>query len=151
MTTQIWIEPVKRPDGRNWYSERWGLLLRTRLDGPDGEILCDRVHNPVCQSARALMARGITGQFETHKSGIAYACMMGDIEKTAGLTIRELDGVDDARPVHFTKWKPFYLDAVSHRTGLAPASAETDPGMGGPVDANASLRSDPELIPEAAE
>ena len=66
MTTQIWIEPVKRPDGRNWYSERWCLLLRTRLDGPDGEILCDRVHNPVCESARALMARGITGQFETH-------------------------------------------------------------------------------------
>jgi hypothetical protein len=77
--------------------------------------------------------------------------MMGDIEKAAGLTIREPDGVDDARPVHFTKWKPFDLDAVSHRAGLAPASAETDPGMGGPVDANASLRSDPELIPEAAE
>ena len=93
----------------------------------------------------------ITGQFETHKPGIAYACMRGDIEKTAGLTIREPDGVDDARPVHFTKWKPFDLDAVSHRAGLAPASAETDPGMGGPVDANASLRSDPELIPEAAE
>jgi hypothetical protein len=67
VTTQIWIEPVKRPDGRNWYSERWGLLLRTRLDGPDGEILCDWVHNPVRESARALMARGITGQFETHK------------------------------------------------------------------------------------
>ena len=112
MTARIWIEPVKRPDGRNWYSERWGLLLRTRLGGPDGEILCDRVHNPVCKSARALMARGITGQFETHKPGIDYACMRGDIEKTAGLTIREPDSVDDARPVHFTKWKPFDLDAV---------------------------------------
>ena len=151
MTARIWIEPVKRPDGRNWYSERWGLLLRTRLGGPDGEILCDRVHNPVCESARALMARGITGQFETRKPGIDYACMTGDIEKTAGLTIREPDSVDDGRPVHFTKWKPFDLDAVSHRAGLAPASADTDPGMGGPADANASLRSDPELIPEAAE
>jgi hypothetical protein len=41
--------------------------------------------------------------------------------------------------------------AHRYRAGLAPASAETDPGIGGPVDADASLRSDPELIPEAAE
>jgi len=150
-TIRIWIEPVKRPDGRNWYSERWGLLLRTRLDVPDGEILCDRVHNPVCESCRVLMARGILGEFETRKPGISYACMRGDIEKTAGLAIREPDSVDDARPVHFTKWKPFDLDAVSHRAGLAPASADIDPGREGSVDANASLRSGLELIPEAAE
>jgi hypothetical protein len=24
-TTQIWIESVKRPDGRTWYTERNGL------------------------------------------------------------------------------------------------------------------------------
>lgn len=53
--------------------------------------------------------------------------------------------------VYFVKWKPFDLDAVSHRAGRAPASADTDPGMGGSADANASLRPDPELIPEAAE
>jgi hypothetical protein len=105
----------------------------------------------VCESARALMARGITGPFETRKPGIDYACMTGDIEKTAGLTIREPDSVDDARPVHFTKWKPFDLDAVSHRADLAPASEDTDPGMGGAADANAPVRPDPELIPEAAE
>jgi hypothetical protein len=97
------------------------------------------------------MARGITGPFETRKPGIDYACMTGDIEKTAGLTIREPDSVDDVRPVHFAKWKPFDLDAVSHRADLAPASEDTDPGMGEPADTNASLRSDPELIPEAAE
>jgi hypothetical protein len=28
MTTRIWIEPVKRPDGCNWYTDRNGLLLR---------------------------------------------------------------------------------------------------------------------------
>jgi hypothetical protein len=83
------------------------------------------------------MARGITGPFETRKLGIDYACMTGDIEKTAGLTIREPDSVDDARPVHFTKWKPFDLDAVSHRADLAPASEDTDPGMGAAADANA--------------
>jgi hypothetical protein len=49
MTTRIWIEPVKRPDGRNLYTDR-GLLLRTRLGGPDGEIRCNRVHNAICET-----------------------------------------------------------------------------------------------------
>jgi hypothetical protein len=102
MTTRIWIEAVKRPDGRDWYTDR-GLLLRTRLGGRDGEVLCDRVHNPVCTSCRALMARGITGPFETWRQGVAYACLRGDIERTAALTIYEPDnGV-----VHFARWTPF--------------------------------------------
>jgi hypothetical protein len=42
VTARIWIEPVKRPDGRNWYSERNGLLLRTRHGGADGDILVER-------------------------------------------------------------------------------------------------------------
>jgi hypothetical protein len=116
MTTRIWIEPVKRPDGRDWYTDR-GLLVRTRLGGPDGEILVDRVHNPVCTSCRALMARGITGPFEAWKEGIPYACLRGDIEKVAGLTVYEPDdGV-----VHFTRWRPFDQNAVSRSAVLAPA------------------------------
>jgi hypothetical protein len=83
MVTTIWIEPVKKADGSNWYSGRNGLLLRTRLRGPDGEILCDRVHNPVCEACRALMSSGITGPFETWKPGVPYACMRGD-RRTAG-------------------------------------------------------------------
>ena len=90
MTTRIWIEPVKRPDGRNWYTDR-GLLWRSRLGGPEGEILCDRVHNPVCESCRVLMSRGIVGPFETWKAGIPYPCMTGDIAKTAELTVHEPD------------------------------------------------------------
>ena len=74
MTTRIWIEPVKRPDGRNWYTDR-GLLLRTRLGGPDGEILRDRVHNALCETCRVLMSRGIVGAFETWKPDIPYPCM----------------------------------------------------------------------------
>jgi hypothetical protein len=87
--TIIWIEPVKRSDGSNWYSGRNGLLLRTRLGGPDGEIICDRVHNAVCETCRVLMSRGITGSFETWKEGVPYPCMKGDIERTAGLTVVE--------------------------------------------------------------
>jgi hypothetical protein len=37
MTTTIWIEPVKRTSR--------GLLLRARLGGPEGDILCDGVPN----------------------------------------------------------------------------------------------------------
>jgi hypothetical protein len=63
MTTRIWIEAIKRPDGRNWYTDR-GLLLRARLGGAHGEILCDRVHNAVCETCRVLMSRGIVGAFD---------------------------------------------------------------------------------------
>jgi hypothetical protein len=86
MRTRIWIEPVKRPDGRDWYTDR-GLLLRTRLGGPHGEILCDRVHNAICETCRGLMSRGITEAFETWKEGILYPCMTGDIASTAQLEV----------------------------------------------------------------
>jgi hypothetical protein len=105
--TIIWIEPVKRSDGSNWYSGRNGLLLRTRLGGPDGEIICDRVHNVVCETCRVLMSRGITGPFHTWREGIPYACMSGDIERTAGLTIAEPDiRGRDCKP-RFVTWRPY--------------------------------------------
>jgi hypothetical protein len=79
VTTRIWIEPVNRPDGRNWYTDRG---------------LCDRVHNAICETCRVLMSRGITGPFETWKAGIPYPCMTGDIARTAGVTVHEPhDGV----------------------------------------------------------
>jgi hypothetical protein len=123
MTTRIWIEPVKRPDGRNWYSDR-GLLLRTRLGGPDGEVLCDRVHNATSETCRVLMSRGIVGSFETWKVGIQYPCMMGDIASTAGLTVHEPD--DGA--VHFARWRPFDQHAVSR--SAVPSPAREDDGAG---------------------
>ena len=141
MTTQIWIEPVPRPDGRPWYVAKReriaksGLLLRTRLGGPDGEILCDRVFNPVCESCRALMARCITGPFETWKPRIDYPCMRSDIEKVAGLTVFEPDdGV-----VHFGRWRPFDQNALSRSAILAPA--REDDGAGRRVAADTIARS----------
>jgi hypothetical protein len=113
---RISIEPVKRPDGRNWYTDR-GLLLRTRLGGPEGEILCDRVHNAICESCRVLMSRAIVGAFETWKVGIPYPGMTGDIASTAGLTVHEPDdGV-----VHFARWRPLGQNAVSGSAVPSPA------------------------------
>jgi hypothetical protein len=122
-TTRIWIEPVKTPNGRNWYTDRNGLLLRTRLGAPDGEVLCDRIHNPVGETCRVLISRGIAGAFETWKVGIPYPCMRGDISSTAELTVQEPDnGI-----VHFTSWRPFDQNAVSRSAVPAP-TRENDGG-----------------------
>jgi hypothetical protein len=141
MTTQIWIEPVKRPDGRNWYTDR-GLLLRTRLGGPDGEVLCERVHNAICETCRVLMSRGITGPYETWKACVPYACMRGDIETTAGLTVKE----PDKGAITFARWNAFPSSPVEPRT-----RQDNDTGTGEPTEANVDLRSDRRVLPQAAE
>jgi hypothetical protein len=60
------------------------ILSDCRVDGlhrptvspvPDGEVLCDRVHNAICETCRVLMSRGITGPFESWRAAIPYACM----------------------------------------------------------------------------
>ena len=80
--------------------------------------------NPVCESCRALMARGIVGRFETRKPDIDHPCMIGDIGTAAGPTIKEPDdGV-----VHFAKWRPFDQNALSCSPILAPARDR--PGVG---------------------
>jgi hypothetical protein len=100
-------EPVKKSDGSNWHSGRNGLLLRSRLGGPEGEIICDRVHYAVCETYRVLMSRGITGPFETWKEGVIFACMKGEIERTAGLTVSEPDILGrDCQP-RFVRWRPY--------------------------------------------
>ena len=113
--TQIWVEPVKRPDRRKHYTTGRGLLLTARLGSSDGEILIEAAHNAFCEACRVLMSRGIVGSFETWKYGIPYPCLRGDIEKTAGLTVYQPDkGV-----VHFARWRP--QNALSRSTIVAPA------------------------------
>src|SRR5262245_914472 len=113
MTTTIWIEPVRHADGRPYYTPRKerltaaGMQLRTRLGGPEGDVLVERTTNPVVASCRALMARGVTGPFEARKPGIGYPCMRGDIEATAGLTIREDADPKGATHPTFTRWTPY--------------------------------------------
>ena len=70
MTARIWIEPLRHPDGRPRYSSR-GQLYRTRLGGPDGEVLVEATTIPVGPSCRVLMGMGITGPFETWREGVA--------------------------------------------------------------------------------
>src|SRR5262245_48847740 len=141
MATLIFVEPIKRPDGRDWYTDR-GLLLRTRLGGPDGEVLADRVHNAICETCRLLMSRGIVGAFETWNEGVPYACMRGDIETTAGLTVKE----PDRGAIAFARWNAFPSSPVEART-----RENIDLGSGEPAGAKTCLRSGRRAMPVAAE
>jgi hypothetical protein len=91
------------------YSSR-GQLYLTRVGGPGGDVLVEQTVSPVCPSCRALMARGITGPFETWREGVAYACMRGDIENVAGLTLEE----SGTKTPRFKRWLPHpgFQDAV---------------------------------------
>jgi hypothetical protein len=65
---RIWIEPLRHPDGYPKYSSQ-GQLYRTKLGSADGPVLCERTVTPTLESCRALLACGITGQFETWHEG----------------------------------------------------------------------------------
>jgi hypothetical protein len=78
----------------------------------------------------AVKAETITGtsDLEGHwrKPGIDYPCMIGDIEKTAGLTVYEPDdGV-----VQFAKWRPLDQNAPSRSAVSAPAREDPVAGRG---------------------
>src|SRR5436190_12831248 len=115
MTTRIWIEPVKRPDGRNWYTDGGSYcgLVWAALMVRSSPIEC----TALCETCRVLMSRGIVGPFETWKPDIPYPCMRADIASTAELTVHEPDdGI-----VHSAKWRPLDQNAVSRSAVLAPA------------------------------
>jgi hypothetical protein len=144
---RIWIEALRHADGLPRYNSR-GQLYRTRLGGPAGDVLVEQAVSPMCPSCRALRARGITGLFETWKEGVPYACMRGDIEKMAGLTVYEPDdGV-----VQFARWRPFDQNTVSRSAASAPARNDDRAVRGEvPADTSTGCRARGELLAEAAE
>jgi hypothetical protein len=100
------------------------------------------VHNAICETCRVLMSRGITGSYETWKACVPYACMRGDIETTAGLTVKE----PDKGAITFARWNAFPSSPVEPRT-----RQDNDTGTGEPTEANVDLRSDRRVLPQAAE
>ena len=70
----------------------------------DGELIVRDSWEPICECARALLARGITGLvrvFEGSKARLTF-----DIEKAAKLTVTE----NNRQGPRFTKWHPFPHD-----------------------------------------
>jgi hypothetical protein len=89
-----------------------------------------------------LPQRDITGPFETWREGISYACMRGDIERTAGLTVKE----PDRGAIAFARWNAFPSSPVEVRT-----RKDNDPGTGEPAESIACLRSNRRVLLQAAE
>jgi hypothetical protein len=112
-----------------------GLHRPTVSPVPDGEVLCDRVHNAICETCRVLMSRGITGPFESWRAAIPYACLWGDIERTAGITVEE------GSTKSFRRWEPHphSQNGISRASGSAPA--REDDGNGRRVAADTIARS----------
>jgi hypothetical protein len=71
-----------------------------------GSVLVESSRNPEFDACRALVALGITGKLEVRRPGRVSADMHLDIERGAGLTIRETDD----RGLRLVLWKPFTAD-----------------------------------------
>jgi hypothetical protein len=79
----------------------------------DGEVVVANHWEAVCEFARALLARGITGEVTLLDGTTHKPRLIVDIEKAAKLTVRETR----REGPRFVKWKPFnrevYADGTS--------------------------------------
>src|SRR6516162_4720328 len=77
-STRVELEPI----GLTEQGQRYRVMYA-------GETLVEGRRNPIFDACRALLARGITGRLEVWRQGRASADMQLNIEKGAGLAIRE--------------------------------------------------------------
>src|SRR5262245_18623402 len=70
----------KRVGGRDGY--RYSVIF-------DGKLLVDRFRDPECDAARALLAKGLTGQLTLLDGKTGRPRTIIDIEKAAGLVTSE--------------------------------------------------------------
>ena len=69
----------------------------------EGKLLIASSRDPEHDAARALLAMGVTGTFETWWLGSSYAAMRGDIEEAVKWTIVENSNTG---PI-LRRWRPF--------------------------------------------
>lgn len=72
------------------------------MNKPDGMVIVDSTTQPLLDTARALLAKGVKGELQLWDATRPYCRMKGDIERLAGLMV--LDGAD--RSPSFGKWRP---------------------------------------------
>lgn len=89
-------------------------LYEVRLASLVGPVLVKATRVPLCDSARALLARGIRGRVELWDRQHPYPRMLGDIETLARLTVRE----DEVTSPRFVVWKPFSRSARKPKTAI---------------------------------
>jgi hypothetical protein len=92
-----------------------------------GEVLSESTWNPEFEACRALLERGITGKLQVWRPGKAYWGMQLDIERGAGLTVRE---TEEEGP-YIARWRPYAgvrpPDALLYPRGSA-AGGHSRPG-----------------------
>ena len=89
--SRIYLEPVSLSDR----GQRYRVIH-------DGLTLIASSRNPEFDFARALLAKGITGQLEVWHNGAAFYAMRVDIAEAAGLTVEESDRIGP----RFARWRP---------------------------------------------
>jgi hypothetical protein len=70
-----------------------------------GETLVEGRRNPIFDACRVLLARGISGRLEVWRRGKTSADMQLDIERGAGLAIKET-ATESLRIVTWEPWRP---------------------------------------------
>lgn len=105
MTVRITIEPVSTAGLAAEYRHRYRVLH-------DGAVLIESTWNPEYEAARALVAKGVTGQCEVWRNERPYPCGVMDIERAARLTVIETrkDGP------RLAKWRPFAAETFRARS-----------------------------------
>src|SRR5689334_8456489 len=93
---------------------RYGYLYDATFDG---QTIVSRSHDPEYDAARALLARGLTGHFETIDGKTGQRRMRFDVAKAARLCVVEEDG----RRLRIRKWAPCGSGAARTAPPLVPA------------------------------
>jgi hypothetical protein len=104
----------------------------------DGVTLIESSRTPEFDAARALLAKGITGQLEVWHNGAAFYAMRVDIAKAAGLTVEESDRIGP----RFARWRPRSEETAnavscsdhSSRTGADEIQVGRHPDQRGPTN-----------------
>jgi hypothetical protein len=119
MTVRITIEPVSTAGLAAEYRHRYRVLR-------DDAVLIESTWNPEYEAARALLAKGVTGQCEVWRAGKGHPASVMDIERAARLTVIETrkDGP------RLAKWRPFAAETFrpgSPSRGLPVSTLLRDP------------------------
>ena len=127
---RIFITPTLKKDGRHKGSSK-GPLFNASYEG---QVIVVGSTEPCLYAARILKAKGLTGRLEMWDTVLPYCRFHTDIDKVAGLTVREGDELP--RLVKFKSFAPRHAQDGDFSSGGIQV-AQT--GETRPVDSRPAL------------